>query len=230
MHKGILRAITAIALVLSAATMTAQRKYEPHFAIGGKGGVTFSQMAFTPGIEQKMVQGIMAGVSFRYTEEKFFGLIGELTVEQRGWSENFEETAFKYSRKLTYIQMPLLTHIYFGGEKVKGFVNLGPVVGYMIGDNISSNFNYEDPASVEGFPLENRHVNQMKMEIKNKVDYGITAGLGCELKIGHRNSIFIEGRYYYGLGNIYSSSKRDEFSASRGTSIIASLGYYFHLK
>ena len=230
MHKGILRAITAIALVLSAATMTAQRKYEPHFAIGGKGGVTFSQMAFTPGIEQKMVQGIMAGVSFRYTEEKFFGLIGELTVEQRGWSENFEETDFKYSRKLTYIQMPLLTHIYFGGEKVKGFVNLGPVVGYMIGDNISSNFNYEDPASVEGFPLENRHVNQMKMEIKNKVDYGITAGLGCELKIGHRNSIFIEGRYYYGLGNIYSSSKRDESSASRGTSIIASLGYYFHLK
>ena len=70
----------------------------------------------------------------------------------------------------------------------------------------------------------------MKMEIKNKVDYGITAGLGCELKIGRRNSIFIEGRYYYGLGNIYSSSKRDEFSASRGTSIIASLGYYFHLK
>ncbi len=71
-----------------------------------------------------MVQGVMAGVSFRYTEEKFFGLIGELTVEQRGWSENFEETDFKYSRKLTYIQMPLLTHIYFGGEKVKGFVNL----------------------------------------------------------------------------------------------------------
>ena len=56
MHKGILRVTTAIALVLSAATMTAQRKYEPHFAIGGKGGVTFSQMAFTPGIEQKMVQ------------------------------------------------------------------------------------------------------------------------------------------------------------------------------
>ena len=80
MHKGILRGITAIALGLSAVTMTAQRKYEPHFAIGGKGGVTFSQMAFTPGIEQKMVQGIMAGVSFRYTEEKFFGLIGELQV------------------------------------------------------------------------------------------------------------------------------------------------------
>ncbi len=69
MHKGILKAITVIALLMCAATMTAQRKYEPHFAIGGKGGVTFSQMAFTPGIEQKMVQGVMAGVSFRYTVE-----------------------------------------------------------------------------------------------------------------------------------------------------------------
>ncbi len=36
MHKGILKAITVIALLMCATTMTAQRKYEPHFAIGGK--------------------------------------------------------------------------------------------------------------------------------------------------------------------------------------------------
>lgn len=100
----------------------------------------------------------------------------------------------------------------------------------MIQDNITSNFNYNDPGAVEGFPIENRHVNQMKMAVKNKIDYGITAGLGVELRIGKKNSVLLEGRYYYGLGNIYSSSKRDEFSASRGTSIVATLGYFFHLK
>lgn len=227
------RIISALALIVSIFlpfTIRAQRQYEPHFAVGAKGGATFSQMAFTPGIEQKLVQGLTAGVAVRYTEENFFGLIGEINVEQRGWSENFEGTDFKYSRKLTYVQIPLLTHIYFGGERIKGFVNLGPSVGFMIADNISANFNYRDPASVEGFPITNRHVNQMKMEVKNKVDYGITAGLGMEVKIGRRNSILLEGRYYYGLGNIYPSSKSDEFSASRGTSIVATLGYYFHIK
>ena len=225
--------ISALVLVFSISlplTLRAQRHYEPHFAVGAKGGVTFSQMAFTPGIEQKLVQGMTGGVAVRYTEENFFGLIGEINVEQRGWSENFEETDFKYSRKLTYVQIPLLTHIYFGSERVKGFVNLGPSVGFMIADNISSNFNYRDPASVEGFPITNRHVNQMKMEVKNKVDYGITAGLGMEVKVGRRNSILLEERYYYGLGNIYPSSKSDEFSASRGTSIVVTLGYYFHIK
>ena len=208
------RIILALVLIFSISlplTLRAQRHYEPHFAVGAKGGVTFSQMAFTPGIEQKLVQGLTGGVAVRYTEENFFGLIGEINVEQRGWSENFEETDFKYSRKLTYVQIPLLTHIYFGGERVKGFVNLGPSVGFLIADNISSNFNYRDPASVEGFPITNRHVNQMKMEVKNKVDYGITAGLGMEVKVGRRNSILLEGRYYYGLGNIIRQAKAMSF-------------------
>lgn len=40
----------------------------------------------------------------------------------------------------------------------------------------------------------------------------------------------LEGRYYYGLGNIFSAKKKDEFSASRGTAIEVTLGYMFHIK
>lgn len=216
--------------LLSFAACFGQRIYEPHFAIGGKAGVTLSNMSFTPGVEQSMNQGITMGIVARYTEEKFFGLIGELKIEQRGWKEKFEGTSFNYSRTLTYIQLPLLTHIYFGGKKFKGFVNLGPSVGYMISSSISANFDYENPASVEGFPIENRHINQMVMPIKNKFDYGILGGAGIEFVIKKRHSIMLEGRYYYGLGNIFPAKKKDEFSASRGTSIEVTLGYMFHIK
>ena len=230
MNKLIIRFILVVITSFVAQLSVAQRTYEPHFAIGGKAGVTLSNMAFTPHVEQSMKQGLTMGVVARYTEEKFFGLIGELKVEQRGWKEKFEETEFAYSRTLTYIQLPLLTHIYFGGKNIKGFVNLGPSVGYMIASSISSNFNYETPSSEVGFPLSNRHINQMSMPIKNKFDYGILGGVGMEFIIKKRHSLMLEGRYYYGLGNIFSATKKDEFSASRGTSIEITLGYLFHVK
>jgi len=208
----------------------AQRTYDPHFAIGGKGGVTLSNMAFTPGVEQALIQGMQVGVTARYVEEKFFGIVAELNIEQRGWKETFDETEFKYQRRLTYLQLPVMTHIYFGSKTFKGFINLGPSVGYMIADGISSNFDHNNPAAVAGFPIANRHVNQMSMEIKNRFDYGICAGGGIEFVIKRRHSLILEGRYYYGLGNIFSAKKKDEFSASRGTSIQVSLGYMFHVK
>lgn len=219
-----------IGLCIFSATANAQRTYEPRFYIGGKAGVTFSTMAFTPSVKQSMTMGYTGGVAVRYTEEKYFGLIAELKFEQRGWEEDFEGADFTYKRTLTYVQLPLLTHVYFGSDKFKGFLNLGPSVGYMISSNITSNFDYMNPASVEGFPIENRYVEQMQMPIKNKFDYGILAGLGCELTVKKRHSLMLEARYYYGLGNIFSTKKKDTFSASRGNSIEVTLGYMFRIK
>ena len=226
------KCLTLLSLILFGVSIesSAQRAYEPHFSIGGKAGMTLSNMAFTPSIEQSMLQGISVGAVARYVEENFFGLVAELNIEQRGWKETFDETEFSYQRRLTYIQLPVMTHIYFGSKKFKGFINLGPSVGYMIADNISANFDYTNPAAVEGFPIANRHVNQMSMDIKNRFDYGICGGGGIELIIKGKHSLLLEGRYYYGLGNIFSAKKKDEFSASRGTSIQVSLGYMFHIK
>ena len=95
---------------------------------------------------------------------------------------------------------------------------------------VKSNFDYRDPGKVEGFPNENRHTEQMGMEISNRFDYGITAGAGIEFVIARRHSLMLEARYYFGLGNIFPSAKKDYFSASRGTSILVTLGYMFRIK
>lgn len=225
------RLISLVILSLSVTfSSLAQRAYEPHMSVGAKGGATFSKMAFTPGIDQGTINGATVGITARYAEEKIFGLLAELNVEQRGWKERFDESDFFYQRRLTYIQLPVMTHIYFGSQRLKGFVNLGPSVGIMVADNASSNFDYHNPSSVQGLPLENRHINQMTMAVKNKFDYGISAGAGVEVNMNRKHSILIEGRYYYGLGNIFSAKKKDEFSASRGTSLQITLGYMFHVK
>ncbi len=220
------------AVVVSCLTAPAETHYKPHISIGAKGGVTYSKMSFYPNVKQSMLPGMIMGVTFSYAEEKIFGLTAELCVEQRGWKENFEEAnaQFEYSRRLTYIQLPLLTHISFGSSKFKGYVNLGPEVAYMIGSSISANFDYRNYQSVAGFPVQNRMNDQMGMDIKNKFDYGISGGLGMEYFVNRRHSVAIEGRFYYGLGNIYPDKKKDTFSASRGMSIQVTLGYNLRIK
>ena len=224
--------LVAAAAITLPFTAKAQREYSPNFSIGAHAGVTLSNVAFTPEVHQKSLQGLTMGIRARYTEERYFGLIGEVNLTQRGWQEDFardDAPEFQYSRTLTYVQIPLLTHIYFGPRKVKFFFNLGPEVGFLIGDNVDANFDYTKYSSIEGFPQGYRTNEQLKMDVQNKFDYGIAGGAGIEFFINRRNSIMLEGRYYFGLGNIYKASKRDFFSSSRNSSIEVSLAYLFRV-
>ncbi len=209
---------------------SAQRTYSPEFYLGGHGGVTLSHTEFTPGIQQGMLMGPIVGIQARYIEESHFGIIAELNIQQRGWKEKYEGLDFQYSRRLTYIQLPLLTHIFFGNRRIRGYFNAGPEVSYMIASSISSNFDYTDISAVPGYPTTNRENEQLDMDIHNRFDYGISAGLGMELFVARKHSVTLEGRFYYGLGNIFPSAKKDVFSSSRCWSIECTLGYWFRLK
>lgn len=221
--------IAIIALLVIAITSSAQRQIEPHFYLGGKGGMTISRTNFSPSVPQKMIMGALAGVQVRYSEERHFGIVGELNFEQRGWSESFPETNLKYNRTLNYLQLPVLAHIFFGSDKCRFFINLGPEIGVMIAENTSANFDISNPTREPGFPEWHKH-EQYTMPVKNKFDYGISAGLGVELWVKPKHSIFLEGRFYYGLNNIYPAHKKDVFASSQAMSIMVNLGYYFKLK
>ena len=209
--------------------MSAQTHYSSNVAIGGKAGVDFSRIFFNPSVKQKMDMGMNAGVMVRYIEENHFGLIGELNFAQRGWAENFEEAPYNYSRKLDYIDLCFLAHIFFG-RRARFFFNAGPQVGYYLGEHITANFNPEDIAHLPDFPNVNRINYQLTEPITIKVDYGISAGMGCEFNINRRNSISLEGRFYFGLANIFSTKRGDNFNASNQMTVSASIGYWFRVK
>lgn len=225
------RIIILFVIVSSLLNAKAQRHYSPNFAIGAKGGVTLSRMTFSPEVDQTFLNGFTAGIIARYTEENHFGLIGELNFQQRGWKETFEDAPeFAYSRTLNYLQLPLLTHIYFGSPKVKCFFNLGPEVGYLLSSSVSSNFDYNDIASIPNFPGGYRTNQQLSMPISNRFDYGIAGGIGVEFIAKRKHSFMLEGRFYYGLGNIFPSAKKDYFDASRAMSIEITVGYMIRVR
>lgn len=230
-YKNCFKALVCVLLFsVGVGSTVGQTHYKPHISVGFKGGMTMSEMSFSPSVKQSFTNGTTGAVTFRYVEEKLFGLIAEFGWSQRGWKEKFEESPCRYLRAITYMHLPLLTHIYFGSPRFKCFFNLGPEFAYMIGDKITANFDYRNPYHAEGFPTKARMTEQLAMDVKNKFDYGIVGGFGIEFYVTPRNSVTLEGRYYFGLGNIFPAAKADTFSASRNTSIEITLGYNFRLK
>lgn len=208
-------------------TSSAQNHYASRLFIGGHGGADFSRVFFTPSVSQSFNIGMNAGFNFRYIEEKHFGFIVEANWVQRGWKDNFEEMSYKYSRTVNFIEIPFLAHMYFG-NRGKFFVNAGPSVSFMIGESTSSNF---DINSISVNPdFNNRITYQYMQEVNQKVDYGIQAGLGGEFNINRNNSLYLEGRFYYGLGNLLKSGRTENIRGSNSMTISATLGYWFRMK
>lgn len=216
-------------IAFSTASVIAQTHYKSNIAVGAKGGADLSRVFFNPSVRQSFKVGGTAGLMFRYVEESHFGLIAELNFVQRGWKENFEGAPYNYSRTFNYIELPVMAHIYFG-RRGKFFFNAGPEIAYMLSESSSANFNVDNMLTLPDFPNTNRTNAQMTMPRKNKIDYGIAAGLGGEFNINRRNSLCIEIRFYYGLGNVFGAKRTDIFNASNQMSLLATLGYWFRIK
>ena len=229
MSRRVFRIIAICLTALCWMSAGAETHYASRVSIGGRAGLSMSQVSFSPSVLQSFAMGPTAAFTFKYQEEKLFALVAELGWAQRGWKENFEEDPYQYHRTLSYITIPVMTQISFGSRRFKCFVNLGPSASFLIGSSTSANFNYNNPLGDPDFPRR-RQTEQLYSKIRNRFDYGILGGLGFEFFVQPRHSVLVEARYYFGLGNIFPSSKADTFSASRNSAIEVTLGYSFRLK
>lgn len=213
-------------------------------SIGVNGGYNLTNVRFTPKVVQNQKGGLNMGVTARYTVEKYFSTIcsiqAEINYSQLGWKEDILDTndqpvinattgqPEKYERSINYIQIPFMAHLAWGKEN-KGlnfFVNAGPQLGIYMSESTKSNFDF---AQMNTSDRANTIVAQDTMKVENKFDYGITAGAGVEWAIPKIGRFTLEGRYYYGLGNIYGDSKRDYFGSSNFGTITIKLGWLFDI-
>ncbi len=236
-----MRSLLISVLLLCTTSAVAQiGEYRNVFSIGVNGAYKLTGVGFSPKVTHKFLPCASGGLSFRYTSEKYFTAICSLTAEvnwsQMGWAEDIlTEThepvlnpvtgeAEYYERHITYIQIPIMAHLAWGRE-VKGltfFFQAGPQFGFYLGESTHTNF---DSSTMNTQDRANTITEQYSMPVEKKFDYGIAAGLGLEYShpaVGHFR---LEARYYYGLGNIYGSSKRDYFSKSNQNAIEIRLAY-----
>ncbi len=213
---------------LTAAQVGSPRK---ELAVGGNFGFDHSSISFTPSIRQKFNMGTTFGATVRYTSEKYFFLICGAQLEtnyvERGWKEDIDDgSGNEFNRRLSYLEIPFFAHLGIGREArgVQGFLNIGPQIGFLMNDK--ENYGGQEPWDISNRP--NNITNQYGKPIDRKFEYGIAGGLGLELKTGIGNFI-LEGRYYFGLSDIFYNSKKDYFSRSASSSIYVKAAYMISL-
>ena len=249
-----MRKILFFIFVLCSAAVSAQvGEFRKDFAVGFSGGYVLSNVDFVPKVPQGFQGGMIGGVTMRYTCEKYFksicAVVAEVNYAQIGWKEDILDMkdqsvplhtdpsqTLRYSRKINYVQVPVLARLGWGRERsgFQAFFQLGPQIGVYLNDEIDANFDARQPAfnpTSKEYQYSGKRAShvmaQDTMAIKNKFDYGIAAGLGLEFSNRHVGHFLLEGRYYYGLGNIYGNTKRDYFGRSNFGNIVVKFTYLF---
>ena len=238
--------LTLLTLLPYVAVKAQVGEYRSELSLGVNGGYVMSTVGFDPEIPQQTMGGLTGGLTLRYTCEKYFksicAIVAEVNYTQTGWKEEILTAddlpvinpvtgqSEAYERQMTYVQVPVFARMGWGRER-KGFqffFQAGPQMGFFLGDKVKTNFDFSQ-RNVDDRNGVMKQAPQDSMAIERKFDYGIAAGLGLEYshpKIGH---VMVEGRYYYGLGDIYGNSKRDFFGRSNLGNIVVKLTWLFDI-
>jgi len=204
-----------------------------------------------------MTLGVTARYTCEKYFKSICAVVAEVNYSQIGWKENIltmqdqpvplhtdPTQNLRYARKMNYVQIPLLARLGWGRERsgLQFFFQVGPQFGFFLNEKTEANFDVKDPAFNPGYKngeygkdykyggIRASHVvAQDSMAVENKFDYGVAVGLGVEMSNRHVGHFLVEGRYYYGLGNIYGNSKRDHFSRSNFGNIVVKFTYLFDI-
>jgi hypothetical protein len=211
------RILTGLLFALGIAAQAQTQEFRPEWNFGINAGVTLSQVAFSPSVPQEWLQqNTNGGLTARYISENNCGVQLELNYTLRGWKEKTDTVLHpnRYARSLAYLEMPLLTHFYFNaGRYVRVALNLGPQVSLNIGEKTLM----KEVVTSTGYEYYDQ-------KVQRPFDYGITGGLGLELRTGI-GSFVLEGRYYYGLSDVFRNGKEDRFQSSHNSVIGIKLTY-----
>jgi Outer membrane protein beta-barrel domain len=163
---------------------------------GVKAGVNLTGFHTDNGTTSSFTSLHFGGVA-KMDLNKTFGLHAELNYNVKGGSYILSQTSNAVNVKLNYINVPILlrTHI-----TRKFNFEIGPELGFLVSQKATINRETIDLGDVPAF------------------DLNLNAGLSYEFEKG----IFIQGRYGYGLTELF---ERREY---KNSCISLSLGYFFN--
>lgn len=199
--------------------------FSPEWAFGVNGGVNLSQMRFNSGyyIPQGLYNQPSGGLTVRYISESQFGIVGELNYSLCGWTEKKDTLnnahPNEYTRSLAYLEVPLLTHLYFNlGKRARFIVNAGPQFRYNIGEEVKKKIINDE-----------RLYYDDEYKISRRFDYGLKGVAGVEIRTGV-GSFILSGSYYFGLADVFNNKRADVFQASSNQIIGVNLTYLIRVK
>jgi hypothetical protein len=132
----------------------------------------------------------------------------------------------------TYLQLPLNLRFSFGGEALRGFVDLGGYAAYWqsgrikgteanILNEVDTAYQTVNPSSILG---ENYgYTYNQKYTFNNtkdqRLEFGLIAGAGVSYELFHTYTLYLEGRYYRAMTDqqkIYETNQAPRYNDNFG--------------
>jgi hypothetical protein len=183
-------------------------------AIGFRGGINWAKMVEIDG------NGILNGTQARLGPagaimielplSDRFSLIPELGFVQRGYKQKTPPYSYYGEGALNtvfdYSDMAVLTKFHIGQEPSRPGLLLGATIGRMLGAH--QYFIDEEGNKDDGTVLDPAQLDMARWNL------GLCAGAGFTFTTG-KSHVFLEGRYLYGLTNVWNGLALTDLSGAR---------------
>lgn len=138
--------------------------------------------------------GGTVGIMGQYDIADWAGIRFELDWMQKNYRQTRETLkVYDYKYVNNYLQLPVMGSFSFGGQKVRGFCNLGIYGGYWLNSS-RKGFDY-NALTQKGYDFTE------KVEFYNdrdrRWDFGFVGGAGLEYRFASHWAAQVELRYYY---------------------------------
>ena len=167
--------------------------------------------------------GYVAGMMFHYRVSRYWGLHAEVNYSRKGRILRRKGTDFVYDEwRLDYVSLPILFRYYFGNNNIKGYVNAGPIVSYVVNNEglftssaLLRNGGTNEIRYVLGERGDSEEINEEEflLDIPNyqRFQWGLDMGIGIALPVFDQGKIlFFDVRYSLLQSHIGRNSDNDE--------------------
>lgn len=155
------------------------------------------------------MNGFTVGIPLQYKITDWFAVATDPTFIKKNYQQ--QRSAFfigVYQQNYnSYLQLPLMAHFMFGGEKLKGFLNAGVYGGYWVASKVKGkmpnilDIPSNDSATASIYDYENPYSYNQKYTFDkrkdNQFEAGWIGGIGLAYDVTSRYQVFAEGRILY---------------------------------
>ena len=167
--------------------------------------------------------GATLGISGQYDVNSWLGLRADLNWTQKNYRKHraiLTEMDYKYQND--YLQLPVMASFRVGGQKLRGFCNLGVYGGYWLHcQREGSDYN-----NFAGYVITFTENLKFESDRDQRWDCGLLGGLGLEYLIAPHWAVQAEARYYYSGVSTTKQYMRVKDYRYNNTTIIQIGAYY----
>ncbi len=185
------------------------------FFVGVEGGPNINYLttsnASEPFTNYQGIKGFNIGIPVGYQFTDWLALIATPTYIKKNY--DIVRTGFftgVYQKNYnTYLQLPITARLSFGGEQLRGFVDLGGYAAYWqssrikgtdanILNEVDTAFQTVNPTSIlgENAPYSYNQKYTFDSKKDQRIELGLVAGLGVSYELFETYTFYLEGKYY----------------------------------